>query len=154
MIRPALLTAVALFASLAAPATAGPSTAESRKAINDLLNLLAMHQQVGETHHGELASGKSLTLVFPADATVEYYLHAIADDDAGNIDLIAYEADGTEIDIDEAEDNAPVLNIQACEYRSSIDKPKGIARPITVEVRMVTCGAPVCTYGLRIDQVE
>ncbi len=154
MIQPALLTAAAVLAALAAPATAGPSTAESRKAINDLLNLLAMHQQVGETHHGELASGKSLTLVFPADATVEYYLHAVADDDAGNIDLIAYEADGTEIDIDDAEDNAPVLNIQASVHRSPIDKPQSIPRPITVEVRMVTCDAPVCTYGLRIDQVE
>lgn len=154
MLKPALLTAAAALAALAVPASAGPSTAESRKAIDDLLNLLAMHKQVGETRYGELASGKSMTLVFPADATVEYYLHAVADDDAQNTDLIAYEADGTEIDIDDAEDSAPVLNIQASEYRSPIDKPKGIARPITVEVRMVTCSAPVCTYGLRIDQVE
>jgi hypothetical protein len=154
MVRPALLTAAALFATLAAPATAGPPTPESRKAIEDLLDLLAMHQQIGETHYGELASGKSLTLVFPADATVEYYLHAIADDDAENIDLIAYEADGTEIDIDDAADNAPVLNIQAAVHRSPIDKPKGIARPITVEVRMTTCNAATCSFGLRIDQVE
>jgi hypothetical protein len=139
---------------LAPLAAAGPPTPESHKAIDDLLDLLAMHEQVGETHYGELASGKSMTIVFPADATVEYYLHAVADDDAENIDLIAYEADGTEIDIDDADDNAPVLNVQASEYRSPIDKPKGIARAITVEVRMVTCNAPVCTFGLRIDQVE
>lgn len=154
MMRTALLTAATLIAMFPAPAIAGPPTAESRKAIDDLLDLLAMHEQVGETNYGDLASGKSMTLVFPADATVEYYLHAVADDDAENIDLIAYEADGTEIDIDDADDNAPVLNVQASEYRSPIDKPKGIARPITVEVRMVTCNAPVCTYGLRIDQVE
>jgi hypothetical protein len=154
MIRTVLLTAATLIAVLAGPAAAGPPTPESRKAINDLLDLLAMHEQVGETHYGELASGKSMTIVFPADATVEYYLHAVADDDAEDIDLIVYEADGTEIDIDDADDNAPVLNVQASEYRSPIDKPKGIARAITVEVRMVTCNAPVCTYGLRIDQVE
>lgn len=154
MIRRVLLSATALLAALAAPATAGPQTQESRKAINDLLDLLAMHEQVGETHYGELAAGRSMTLVFPADATIEYYLHAVADDDTQNIDLIAFEADGTEIDIDDADDNAPVLNIQASVHRSPIDKPKGIARPITVEVRMVTCDAPVCAYGLRIDQVE
>jgi len=154
MIRPALLTAAALFASLAAPATAGPPTAESRKAIDDLLDLLAMHEQVGETHYGDLASGKSMTLVFPADATVEYYLHAVADDDAENIDLFAYEADGAEIDFDDADDNAPILNIQASVHRSPIDKPKGIARAVTVEVRMVTCNAASCSFGLRIDQVE
>lgn len=154
MIRPALLTAAALLASLATPATAGPPTAESRKAIDDLLDLLAMHEQVGETHYGELASGKSMTLVLPADATVEYYVHAVADDDAENLDLFAFEADGTEIDIDDAGDNAPILNIQASVHRSPIDKPKGIARPITIEVRMVACNAPVCSFGLRIDQVE
>ena len=133
---------------------AGPPTAESRKAIDELLNLLAMHAQVGETQYGELASGKSMTVLFPADATVEYYFHAVAGDDAENIDLIAYEADGTEIDIDDADDNAPVLNIQASVHRSPIDKPKGIARPVTIEVRMVACNAAVCSFGLRIDQVE
>ncbi len=155
---PGVLAATTLSAALAlplaAPAAAGPLTDDSRKAIDQLLKLLAMHEQLGETLYGELASGKSLTMPLPADATVEYYVHAVADDDAGNVDLIAYDADGTEIDVDDAPDNAPVLNIQASVHRSPIDKPKGIARPVTIEIRMISCATLVCGFGLRIDQVE
>lgn len=156
-IRPltcASVLAAALVMPIAAPAVAGPPTPESRKAITELLQLLALHEQIGETQFGELATGKSVTIPLPADATVEYYVHAVGDDDAINLDLTAYDADGTEIDADDAADNAPVINIQASVHRSPIDKPKGVARPVAIEVRMIDCKVAVCTFGLRIDRVE
>ncbi len=70
------------------------------------------------------------------------------------MDLVAIEADGTEIDIDDADDNAPVLNWQASVFKSIVDKPKGIPRPVTIEVRMKACKAAVCAFGVVPSKPE
>ncbi|OYX48065.1 MAG: hypothetical protein B7Y90_11575 [Alphaproteobacteria bacterium 32-64-14] len=144
----------ALAASIAASASAGPPTPEARREIDRLLDVVTSDPPVGETRYVTIKAGEVLTLPFEADATVEYYVNIICDDDCVNVDLAALEADGTEADIDDADDNAPVLNLHAAEYRSPLDKPTGLPRPMTIEIRMKACNADACTLGLRITRVE
>lgn len=152
-IRSIVLTAVAFAAAGAAAASKlnDGSVAEIRKML-DLVS--ANGKEVGETRFGELAQGQVIDLPFTGDRTLEYYVNAICDDDCVNIDLAILDAAGVELDTDDADDNAPVLNIQADEYRSVLDKPKGIPRPMTIEVRMKVCKAETCGYGLRVTAVE
>lgn len=120
-----------------------------------LIDLVAPSgEAVGETRFGELASGQVIELPFVGDRTVEYYVNAICDDDCVNVDLAILDAAGVELDTDDADDNAPVLNIQADEYRSATDAPKGIPRPMTIEVRMKDCKADACGYALKITATE
>ncbi len=152
-VRSIMLTGVMLAATGAAAAAKlnDGSVAEIRK----MLDLVATNgHEVGETRFGELSQGQVIDLPFIGDRTLEYYVNAICDDDCVNIDLAILDASGVELDTDDADDNAPVLNIQADEYRSVLDKPKGIARPMTIEVRMKACKAETCAYGLRITAVE
>jgi hypothetical protein len=116
--------------------------------LDRLLKIVITQPAVGPTRFAELPTGGVFRFVFQADATLEYYFNAICDDDCVNMDLAAFEADGTELDLDDADDNAPVLNVQASVDKSVIDKPKGIPRPITVEVRMKACKADACAFGV------
>ncbi len=146
----ALVIAAAL--ALTGAATADKRNPGSEASIRKLLELVASGDHHGEIQYGELAAGQMATIEFVGDRTVEYYFNVICDDDCVNVDLAALDASGVEIDVDDADDNAPVLNVQADEYRSVLDKPKGIPRPMTLEVRMKDCKAAVCAYGLMISQ--
>lgn len=128
------------------------STTEMRKLIDMLGNIYG--KEVGETRFGELGSNQIITLPFDSDATVEYYINVVCDDDCENVDLAVLEADGVEIDTDDADDNSPVLNVHASEYRSVLDTPKGIARPMSIEIRMKACKAETCGYALRVSAVD
>lgn len=138
----------------AAPALAGPPTDASRKEIDRLLDVVANYPAMGATRYFTMKAGDVVSVPFMADATIEYYINAICDDDCINVDLAALEADGTEGDVDDADDPAPVLNLHASEYRSPIVKPPGPPRPLTIEIRMMACNTEVCTLGLRIAQVK
>jgi hypothetical protein len=141
--------------ALAGSADAGKLSEPSRAEIKKLLDLVAPGgKEVGETRYGELAAGQVIGLPFTGDRTVEYYVNVICDDDCVNVDLAIMGADGVELDVDDADDNAPVLDIQADEYRSVLDKPKGMARPMTIEIRMKDCKTETCSYGVRVTQVE
>lgn len=151
-----MLLGASLSAAIAIPASAGKITPESTREIRDMLTMIGniYGPEVGETRFGELAAGQIISLPFEGDATVEYYMNVICDDDCENVDLAVSESDGTEIDTDDADDNAPVLNIHASEYRSVLEKPKGISRPMTLEIRMKACKAETCAYGVRISAVD
>jgi hypothetical protein len=150
-IRTMLLAGLALLAPAAGAAKL--DTAASKE-IDKLLKAVLTQPAVGVTRFGELPTGGVFRFVFQADATLEYYVNAICDDDCENMDLVAIEADGTEIDIDDADDNAPVLNWQASVFKSIVDKPKGIPRPVTIEVRMKACKAAVCAFGVVPSKPE
>lgn len=138
----------------AAPAFAGPPTDASRKEINRLLDVVASRPAMSDTQVFTMRAGEVVSVPFMGDATIEYYINAICDNDCVNVDLAALEADGTAADIDDADDASPVLNLQATEYRSPIDKPPGPPRPLTIEIRMIACKTDVCTLGVRIAQVK
>jgi len=155
MLRKGLVCLAAIAAAANPAASAAKLNDESREGIRKLLQLVAPSgDEVGETRFGELAAGQIVSIPFEGDRTAEYYMNVICDDDCVNVDLAVLDASGVEIDTDDADDNAPVLNIQADEYRSVLDKPKGIPRPMTIEVRMKECNADTCGYGLRITQMD
>lgn len=138
----------------AAPALAGPPTEASRKEINRLLDVVASHPAMSDTQFFTMKAGEVVSVSVMGDASIEYYINAICDEDCVNVDLAALEADGTAADVDDADDASPVLNLQATEYRSPIVKPPGPPRPLTIEIRMMACNTEVCTLGLRIAQVK
>jgi hypothetical protein len=147
------------FALAAVIAWAGPAGADklnktSQAEMQKLVELVApTGDRVGPMPFGELASGGVTVLSIEADRRGEYHVNAICDDDCVDMNLVALGADGTRLDIDDADDNAPVLNVMADEVDSSGD-PRPHPRPITIQVRMVNCKAAVCAYGLLITRTE
>jgi hypothetical protein len=140
---------------LAAAASAGPLTPESRKEIDRLMDVVVIHPTFVATQYFTMRAGEVISVPFTADATIEYYVNVICDEDCVNVDLVGREADGTEADTDDFDDAGPVLNLQASEYRSPIEKPNGTpVRPMTLEIRMIACNTDVCSLGLRITRVE
>lgn len=146
-------TLLACSLAAAGPALAGRDTPAARADMQKLFDLFDYGQDVGEKRFFEMKSGEVVTLPLVADATTEYYINGFCDDDCVNLDLVVRDADGTEADVDDADDNGPVLNFQASEYRSVAEQPKRIPRPMTIEIRMVSCKTEICTAGLRIEQV-
>lgn len=149
-----LALASLLAASIAASASAGPLTPESRKEIDRIMDMVVTNPTVVETQHFTMKTGEVITVPFMADATIEYYFNVICDDDCVNVDMAGLDADGTEADVDDFDDPSPSLNIHASEYRSPIVKPTGKPeRPLAIEIRMKECRADVCSLGLRVTHV-
>jgi hypothetical protein len=150
------IAAVALAAAVAwtGPAGADKLNKASQAEMQKLVELVApTGDRVGPMPFGELASGAVTVISIDADRRGEYYFNAICDDDCTDLNLVALGADGTQLDIDDADDAAPVLDVMADEVDSSED-PKPHPRPITIQVRMVNCNAAVCAYGLLITRTE
>jgi hypothetical protein len=148
----ALLASAALV--LAGPASADRLTRASEAAIGKLLELVApTGERVGPARYGELATGGMMRFEVAGDRTVEYYFNAICDDTCENLDLVALDAADKELDIDDADDNAPTLNVQA-DLHGDLDEPKHDPRPITIEVRMKACKTEVCAFGMLVTQVD
>ncbi len=151
--RLAVGLAFAAWAAFSAPALAGKDSPASRARIQERVDLFDYGKDVGELQYFEMKSGETITIPLAADATTEYYVNGFCDEDCVNLDLVARDADGTEAGIDDADDNGPILNFQATEYRSAAEQPRNIPRPMTIEIRMVACKTEICTAALRIEQV-
>jgi hypothetical protein len=122
-LRIALASLAATF--LAASASAGPLTPDSRREIDRIMDLVVNNPTVVETQYFTMTAGEVISVPFIADATAEYYVNVVSDDHATNVDLVGLDADGTEADVDDFDGPSPSLNIQASEYRSPVDKPTG-----------------------------
>ena len=118
--------------------------------IDRLLKVVSNGDQVGQVRYGELATGGVFRFQISGDEKFKYYFNAICDDDCTNLDLFAFDAEGKELDTDDADDNAPTLEIQS--IFDSEEKPR--PRQITVEVRMVACKATACAWGARVGAFE
>ena len=150
----ALGVAIAAAVVWAAPAGADKLNPKSQAEMQKLIELVApTGDRVGPMPFGELPSGAATVISVDADRRGEYYFNAICDDDCTDLNLVALGADGTQLDIDDADDNAPVLDVMADEVGAD-DDPKPHPRPITIQVRMVNCKAAVCAYGLLITRTE
>ena len=129
---------------------AAPATAESQAQIAELVRLVDYGQDVGEVRFYELKTGDIITVPFDADGSAEYYINGNCDADCSNLDLVVMDSDGSVADIDDFDDNGPVLNVRPA---GDEDTPKDTPRPMVIEIRMVACAAEVCTAGMGIKQV-
>lgn len=138
--------------ALLAPATAGAGKLDTKASgeIEKLLKLVSFGDKVGPFRYGELPAGGVFRFQVNGDEKFEYHFNAICDDDCTNLDLFAFDKDGKELDTDDADDNAPTLEIQS--IFDTEEKPR--PRLITVEVRMVACKAEVCAWGARVGAFE
>jgi hypothetical protein len=134
------------------PATAHAARLDTKAIaeIDKLLKLVSNGDVIGQFRHGELATGGVFRFQINGDEKFTYYFNAICDDDCTNLDLFAFDKDGKELDTDDADDNAPTLEIQS--IFDSEEKPR--PRLITVEVRMVACKAEACGWGARVGGFE
>ena len=148
-LRTMLLAGLALLA----PATAVAAKLDNKAVaeIDKLLKLVSNGDQVGQFRYGELATGGVFRFQISGDEKFKYYFNAICDDDCTNLDLFAFDAEGKELDTDDADDNAPTLDIQSI---FDSDTKKVRPRQITVEVRMVACKAATCAWGARVGAFE
>jgi hypothetical protein len=140
-------TAMLVAAGLSGSADAAKLSKKSEASIVKLLDVVATGDKVGEVQFGELANGAVASVSFQGDRGEGYYFNVICDDDCLNVDLAVIDAAGVALDLDEADDNAPVVNVI-----SEFDE-KGL-RPLTIEVRMKSCKAATCAYGLRISKTD
>ena len=146
----AILGALALAMAAPGAATAEKLSNAVTKELDRLLKVVISGDPVGPPRYGELAPGGVFRFAFEGDRKKEYYFNAICDDDCVNMDLAAFDAAGAELDIDDADDNAPVLNVQADLHESGDDAPKSHPRPMTIEVRMRACKTEACAFGVMI----
>jgi len=150
--RDTLLSGLLAGLAMLVPATAHAAKLDTKAIaeIDKLLKLVSSGDIVGQYRHGELATGGVFRFQISGDERFKYYFNAICDDDCTNLDLFAFDKDGKELDTDDADDNAPTLEIQS--IFDSEEKPR--PRQITVEVRMVACKAAVCAWGARVGAFE
>jgi hypothetical protein len=88
---------------------------------------------------GSLDEGAEEPIRFDLKAGIEYYVMGACDNDCSDLDLILLDANGNEVDSDLLADDAPIVGVT----------PGGGAT-YSATVRMVTCSAEPCRYGVGI----
>jgi hypothetical protein len=146
----AALAAITILGGTAGAAHAARLDTKAIAEIDKLLKLVSNGDTVGPYRHGELASGGVFRFQVAGDEKYKYYFNAICDDDCTNLDLFAFDRDGKELDTDDADDNAPTLEIQSIFDTGNKPRP----RQITVEVRMIACKTEICAWGARVGAFE
>jgi hypothetical protein len=127
------------------------SEAEIRK----MIDLVAPSgDRIGAVQFGELPAGGVTSVSFDGDQLHEYYFNATCDDDCVNLNIAVLDAAGVELDVDDADDAAPVLQIMADRTAPGAEEGKANPRPMTIEVRMIACKTATCAYGLAITRTE
>ncbi|MGE0159345.1 MAG: hypothetical protein AB7T31_08010 [Gemmatimonadales bacterium] len=97
------------------------------------------YRSTHELFTGSLDDDASEPVRFDLKAGIEYYILGACDNDCSDLDLVLFDPSGTEVDSDLLEDDAPVVSVT----------PSSTAG-YRVEVRMVTCSAEPCRYGIGI----
>jgi hypothetical protein len=134
------------------PATAHAAKLDTKAIaeIDKLLKLVSTGDMVGQYRHGELATGGVFRFQVNGDEKFKYYFNAICDDDCTNLDLAVFDKDGSLIKVDDADDNAPTVEVQSIFDTGDKARP----RTLTIEVRMVACKAEACAWGARVGAYE
>jgi hypothetical protein len=151
----AFVALVAAGVGLTGAAYAGKLTKAAEAEIRKMIDIVAPSgDRIGAIRYGELAAGGVASIAFEGDQLHEYYFNAICDDDCSNLNLAVMDAAGVELDVDDADDAAPVLEVIADRTAPGADEDKVNPRPMTIEVRMIACKAASCSYGLAITRTE
>ncbi|MDP3738108.1 MAG: hypothetical protein Q8R02_12005 [Hyphomonadaceae bacterium] len=151
----AVIALVATSAGLTGAAYAGKLTKAAEAEIRKMIDIVAPSgDRIGAIQYGELSTGGMASISFEGDQLHEYYFNATCDDDCGDLNLAVLDAAGVELDVDDADDAAPVVEVLADRTAPGADEDKANPRPMTIEVRMIACKAATCAYGFAVTRTE
>jgi hypothetical protein len=131
--------------SLAASASPGAAQDEWIQQVRTYLEAAAeVFEERGyrPTHDiftGSLDEGAEEPIRFDLKSGIEYYVMGACDNDCTDLDLVLLDSNGSEIDSDLLEDDAPIVGVTPARAAS-----------YSATVRMVTCSAEPCRYGVGI----
>ena len=136
-------------ACVAALATAGVAAAQDLTINEYVVQMVAERADAGETLVGdivfdEIEEGESATHTFRINPRKSYFVYAACDDDCGDIDLFGENDDGDVVDVDEEDDDIPLLLVL----------PGESGRSLTVTLDMAACDTDVCVYAIGLYEVE
>ena len=92
-----------------------------------------------EVYTGSLNDDSREMVTIRLDAGKQYYLMGACDTDCEDLDMILYDAAGNQVSSDLLADDFPVVNTTV-----------GSAARYRVEVRMPSCSAEPCRYGIGV----
>ena len=130
-------------------ATAGVAAAQDLTINEYVVQMVAERADAGETLVGdivfdEIEEGESASHTFRINPRKSYFVYAACDDDCGDIDLFGENDDGDVVDVDEEDDDIPLLLVL----------PGESGRSLTVTLDMAACDTDVCVYAIGLYEVE
>ena len=136
-------------ACVAALAPAGVAAAQDLTINEYVVQMVAERADAGETLVGdivfdEIEEGESASHTFRINPRKSYFVYAACDDDCGDIDLFGENDDGDVVDVDEEDDDIPLLLVL----------PGESGRSLTVTLDMAACDTDVCVYAIGLYEVE
>ena len=136
-------------ACVAALATAGVAAAQDLTINEYVVQMVAERADAGETLVGdivfdEIEEGESASHTFRINPRKSYFVYAACDDDCGDLDLFGENDDGDVVDVDEEDDDIPLLLVL----------PGESGRSLTVTLDMAACDTDVCVYAIGLYEVE
>lgn len=138
-----------LAASVAAIVATGVAVAQDLTINEYVVQLVEERADPGETLVGdiifdEIPEGESATYTFNINPRKSYFVYGACDDDCYDIDLLGEDRDGDLVDLDDEDDDIPLLIIL----------PGETGRSLTVTLDMAGCDTDVCVYGIGLYEVE
>lgn len=138
-----------LAAAFIALATTGVANAQEQTINEYVVEMVEERADPGETLVGdiifdEIPEGESATYTFNINPRKAYFVYGACDDDCYDIDLFGEDRDGELVDLDEEDDDIPLLMVL----------PGDTGRSLTVTLDMAGCDTDVCVYAIGLYEVE
>jgi hypothetical protein len=138
-----------LAASVAALVATGVAVAQDLTINEYVVQMVAERADPGETLIGdivfdEIEEGESATYTFKLNPRKSYFVYAACDDDCSDIDLFGEDNDGDVVDLDDEDDDIPLLLVL----------PGESGRSLTVTLDMAACDTDVCVYAIGLYEFE
>ena len=132
--------------ALAVTAPAFPQTQTIEDYVRSLIteNVDPDEHLVGRIETRELEEGDETWLVYNLDPEKFYFVYGACDDDCGDLDLVAEDAEGEMVDSDEESDDAPVLLIL----------PGDTGDTLHIRATMGNCEVDVCVLAVGVYEQE
>lgn len=138
-----------LAASVAALVATGVAVAQDLTINEYVVQMVAERADPGETLVGdivfdEIEEGESATYTFKLNPRKSYFVYGACDDDCSDIDLFGEDSDGDVVDLDDEDDDIPLLLVL----------PGESGRSLTVTLDMAACETDVCVYAIGLYEFE
>ena len=138
-----------LAASVAALVATGVAVAQDLTINEYVVQMVAERADPGETLVGdivfdEIEEGESATYTFKLNPRKSYFVYGACDDDCSDIDLFGEDSNGDVVDLDDEDDDIPLLHVM----------PGESGRSLTVTLDMAACETDVCVYAIGLYEFE